>query len=98
MAEYISAFEELVYVVGHSIDPKANFSYRLSSVERGSIKGILNCASAFKSFSKALTKIPENIANSMIEIDKIDSEEDINTLATQVESKVTKSIDIFFSQ
>ncbi len=96
MAEYISAFEELVHVVGHSIDPEADFSYQLSSVEQGSIKGILNCASAIKSFSRALAKIPENIASSMVELDEIDSEEDIEYLATQVENKVKNSIDVVF--
>ena len=62
MAEYVSAFEELVHVVGHSIDPEADFSYQLSTVKQGSIKGILNCASTVKSLSIALSKIPENIS------------------------------------
>ncbi len=96
MAEYVSAFEELVHVVGHSIDPEADFSYQLSSVEQGSIKGILNCVSAVKSFSTALSKIPENIANSMVDLDEIDSEKDIETLAIQLEEKVKNSIDIEF--
>lgn len=96
MADYVSAFEELVHVVGHSIDPEADFSYQLSSVEQGSIKGILNCASAVKSFSQALSRIPENIANSMVYIDEIDSEEDIENLAIQVEKKVKNTIDIYF--
>jgi len=96
MAEYVSAFEELVHVVGHSIDPEADFSYQLSSVEQGSIKGVLNCASAIKSFSKALSKIPEHIAGSMVECDEINSEEDIEALAIQVEDKVKDSIDVKF--
>ncbi len=96
MAEYVSAFEELVHVVGHGIDPEADFSYQLSSVEQGSIRSILNCRSAIKTFSNALSKISENIASSMVELNEIDSEEDIEKLATQVESKVGKSIDIDF--
>ncbi len=96
MADYVSAFEELVHVVGHSIDPEADFSYQLSSVEQGSIKGVLNCASAIKSFSRALSRIPEHIAGSMVECEEIDSEEDIEELATQVEAKVKESTDIKF--
>lgn len=96
MAGYVSAFEELVHVVGHSIDPEADFSYQLSAVEKGSIKAVLNCASIIKSFSKTLCKIPEYIAGSMIELDEIDSEEDIEKIATHLEDRVKSSIDIRF--
>jgi hypothetical protein len=96
MAEYVSAFEDLIHVVGHSIDPEASYSYQLSSVENGSIKGILNCKSALKTFSKALSKIPENIASSRVDLDEIDSEEDIDCLARELERKVKDSIDIKF--
>ncbi|AFT74730.1 hypothetical protein AMEC673_10180 [Alteromonas macleodii str. 'English Channel 673'] len=96
MAEYVSAFEELVHVVGHSIDPEADFSYQLSAVEQGSIKAVINCASILKCFSKTLCKIPEYIAGSMVELDEIDSEEDIDDIATHVEDEVKKSIDIKF--
>lgn len=96
MAEYINAFEDLVRSIGHCIDPEADFSYQLSAVEQGSIKGVLNCVSALKSFSKALSKIPEHIAGSMVEMVEIDSEKDIEYLATQVEDKVKESISIKF--
>ncbi|ANB21970.1 MULTISPECIES: hypothetical protein [Alteromonas] len=96
MAEYVSAFEELVHVVGHSIDPEADFSYQLTAVEQGSIKAVLNCASVIKSLSNTLCKIPEYIAGSMVELDEIDSEEDIENIATHVEDKVKESIDIKF--
>lgn len=96
MAEYVSAFEELVHVVGHSIDPEADFSYQLSAVEQGSIKAVLNCASVIKSLSNTLCKIPEYIAGSMVELDEIDSEEDIENIATHVEDKVKESTNIKF--
>lgn len=96
MAEYVNAFEEIVHVVGHSIDPDADFSYQLSAVEKGSIKAVLNCASIIKSFSKTLSKIPEYIANSMVELDEINSEKDIEKIVTHLEDRVRSSMEIRF--
>ena len=43
MAEYVSAFENLVYVVGQGIDPESEVSCELSAVETGSLKSIVGC-------------------------------------------------------
>ncbi|MEQ3528690.1 hypothetical protein [Pseudoalteromonas sp. XMcav11-Q] len=96
MADYVNAFEELIHVVGHTIDPEADYAYQLSSVEKGSIKGVLNCASSIKSFGKALAQIPTTIANSMVDMNEINDEEDIESLADKIESKVQESIQIEF--
>ena len=96
MADYVNAFEELVYVVGHSIDPEANFSYQLSSVDKGSLKGVMKCVSSIKSFSQTLSKIPQFVASSMVDLDEIETEEHVNKLAESVQDKVKEETDIHF--
>jgi len=88
MAGYVSAFEEITFTVGRSIDAQADFSYQLSNIETGSIKSIQSCVAKAAKIAKALANIPTMLANSMIEIEEIASEEDIETIAKSLEAQL----------
>jgi hypothetical protein len=48
MAGYVSAFEEITFTIGKSLDAQAEFGYQLNNVETGSIKSIQNCIAGVK--------------------------------------------------
>lgn len=88
MAAYVTAFENLTFTVGKSIDADLNFTYELSGVQIGSLKSIIRCASGLEKVANALTSIPRYIANSMVDLDSIETEEVINSAVKGVEDEL----------
>jgi len=85
MAEYVSAFERLVYVVGQGIDPEGEVSCELSAIEISSLKSIVNCIGGYCS---TLSRLPSMIAGHMVDLDEIDSEKQIEDIVSNIESDV----------
>ncbi|QTH72031.1 hypothetical protein [Pseudoalteromonas xiamenensis] len=88
MAAYVTAFENLTFTVGKSIDADLNFTYELSGVQIGSLKSIIKCTSRIKKVANALISIPRYIANSMVDLDSIENEKDIDSVVKGVEAKL----------
>ena len=88
MASYISSFEELTFTIGRAIDAEANFSYQLNNIETGSIKSIQSCFARASTIAKTLANIPTMLAKSMVDIDEITSEADIEKIATSLEEQL----------
>jgi hypothetical protein len=88
MAAYVTAFENLTFTVGKSLDANLNFTYELSGVESGSLKSIIKCKAGLEKVAGALSSIPRFIASSMIELDNYDSEEAIEKSAKGVENEL----------
>ncbi|NAX00025.1 hypothetical protein [Vibrio sp. V23_P3S9T160] len=88
MAAYVTAFENLTFTVGKSIDADLNFTYELSGVQIGSLKSIIKCTSGLKKVANALTSIPLYIANSMVDLDSVENEDVIDSAAKGVESEL----------
>ena len=86
MAAYVSAFEALTLVVGRSVDAELNSTYQLSNIEIGSLKSIIRCGAGLPKIAKVLASIPQIIAQSMVDIEEIDSEGDIENSLTKVEN------------
>lgn len=88
MAAYITAFENLTFTVGKSIDADLNFTYELSGVQIGSLKSIIKCRSGLQKVANALTSIPLYIANSMVDLDSIENEDVIDSAVKGVEDEL----------
>lgn len=88
MAAYVTAFENLTYTVGKSIDADLNFTYELSGVEIGSLKSIIKCKSRLEKVAHALSSIPWYIANSMVDLDSVENEETIDKVVKGVEDEL----------
>jgi hypothetical protein len=88
MAAYVSAFESLTLVVGRSVDSELNYTYQLSNIEIGSLKSIIKCGAGLPKMAQALASIPRMIAQSMVEIEEIDSEDDIEQTVGKVEAEL----------
>ncbi|SMY33056.1 hypothetical protein PMAL9190_00842 [Photobacterium malacitanum] len=88
MAAYVTAFENLTFTVGKSIDADLNFSYELSGVEIGSLKSIIKCKSGLDKVANALSSIPRYIANSMVDLESVDTEETIDIAVKGVENEL----------
>lgn len=89
MAEYINAFEGIIGVVSESIDLDAPCSFTLDGIEFGSIKSTIKCIGKFGSL---LSKIPEAVANQMVDLNEISEEKHINTLVKNIEDIVSKEL------
>jgi len=96
MAKYVSAFENLIYVVSDGIDPDNHISCELTGVEIGSLKSIVNCFSSVSSYCSILSNVPRLIATHMVELDEIDDESQIEKLASQLEGDVVSDTDLHF--
>lgn len=88
MAAYVSAFESLTSVVGRSVDSELNYSYQLSNIEIGSLKSIIKCGAGLPKMAKVLASIPRMIAQSMVDIEDIDSKDDIERTLRGVEDEL----------
>ena len=93
MAEYLSAFEQLVYVVGQGIDPENKVSCELSAVEIGSLKSIVDCIG---NYCSTLSRVPSMIAGHMIDIEEIDREEQIEGFVSNIEADVLADTNLNF--
>jgi hypothetical protein len=93
MAEYVSAFEKLVYVVGQGIDPESEVSCELSAVEIGSLKSIVDCIGNYGSI---LSRVPSMIAGHMIDVGEIDREEQIEDFVSNIEADVLADTNLDF--
>ena len=96
MAKYVSAFENLVLVVGEGIDPENVVSCELSGVEIGSLKSIVECFSSVGSYCSFLSNIPRLIASHMVDLEEIDTEQQIENLANKLESDVASETELHF--
>lgn len=88
MAAYVSAFESLTSTVGRSVDAELNHTYQLADIKIGSIKSIINCGANLSKLAKTLASIPNIIAESMVEVEQIDSSDDIELSAVKIEEKL----------
>lgn len=88
MAAYVTAFENLTFTVGKSIDADLNFTYELAGIQIGSLKSIIKCTSGFEKVANALASIPRYIANSMVDLDSVESEELIDNVVEGVENEL----------
>lgn len=88
MAAYVTAFENLTFTVGKSIDADLNFTYELAGIQISSLKSIIKCTSGFEKVANALASIPRFIANSMVDLDCVDSEELIDGVVKGIENEL----------
>lgn len=93
MADYVSAFEQLVHVVGQGIDPESKVSCELSGVEIGSLKSIVNCIG---NYCSTLSRVPSMIAEHMVNLEEIDREEQIEDIVSNIEADVINDTDLVF--
>ena len=93
MAEYVSAFEQLIYVVGQGIDPEDKVSCELSDVEIGSLKSIVDCIG---NYCSTLSRVPSMIAGHMVDLGEIDREEQIEEFVSNIEADVLADTDLNF--
>jgi len=99
MAAYVSAFEDINFTIGKAIDAQTEFGYELSEVQTGSIKSIQNCVAGVSKIAKALANVPNMIANAMIDVEEISSENDIEKVARNIEDQLkSKNISEFPNQ
>lgn len=93
MAEYVSAFNKLIYVVGQGIDPESEVSCELSAVEISSLKSIVDCIGKYGSI---LSRVPSMIAGQMINIEEINREEQIDDFVNNIEAGLLADINLDF--
>lgn len=93
MAEYLSAFENLIEIVGKGIDPQGSFSCELSGVQISSLKSIVKCIG---NYCSALSRVPIVIAGQMIDLHEINREEQIEKIVSKIESEVVSTTEIDF--
>jgi hypothetical protein len=93
MADYVSAFENLVHVVGKGIDPENEISCELSAVEIGSLKSIVECIG---NYCSTLSRVPLMIAEHMVDLNEIDNAEQIEDFASKLESGILSDTELNF--
>lgn len=93
MAEYVSAFERLIDIVGQGIDPESEVSCELSAIEISSLKSIVGCIG---SYCSVLSRVPSMIAEHMVDIGEIDREEQIEDFVSKIEADVLADTNLKF--
>mgnify|MGYP000328676250 FL=1 len=93
MAEYVSAFDNLVNVVSRGIDPDNEITCELSTVKMSPLKSVVDCTGGY---CATLAQVPLMIANHMVGLNSISKEEQIDAFANKLEQDILSDTKLDF--
>lgn len=93
MAEYVSAFDNLVHLVSKGIDPNNDITTELSRVQVSPLSSVVECQGRY---SKTLAQVPLMIANHMIGLETLNKEAQIDVFASKLEQDILSDTKLDF--
>jgi len=93
MAEYVSAFDNLVHLVSRGIDPDNEITCELSTVQVSPLKSVVECMGGY---CKTLAQVPLMIANHMVGLEAINKEAQIDEFASKLEQDILSDTKLDF--
>jgi len=93
MAEYVSAFNNLVHLVSRGIDPDNEIRCELSTVQMSPLKSVVDCIGGY---CKTLAQVPLMIANHLVGLESISKEEQIDAFANKLEQDILSDTKLDF--
>lgn len=93
MAEYISAFDNLVQLVSSGINPDNDILCELSSVQISPLKSVVECRGGY---CKTLAQVPLMIANHMVGLETLNKEAQIDLFASKLEQDILSDTKLDF--
>ncbi|MFW3166338.1 hypothetical protein WBQ28_17800 [Pseudomonas syringae pv. syringae] len=93
MSSYIEAYQAIGQVLANSLGGRDEFALQLVNVETGSVASVLKAVPGLLSewLGNALIQSGVSLAASLSDIESTDTEEEVNKLASELETQLAKS-------